>query len=131
GVVTVRELVSVAAVEVAAGIADEDNAVPGDGSRRHRLAMFRVRDGCFPHVLAGVEIVSKDPSVLGAAKQHAVRVGDAAVHWNNAGGIVLDRSPVFGACRRVQRERLGTGRPVRALLTMIRPDSKEVKSPVS
>src|SRR5262249_48621174 len=56
-------------------------AIGADGTDSPWLASAICR---FPHVLAGVEIVSKHPPVLGATKQHAVRVGDTAVHWNNA-----------------------------------------------
>ena len=75
-----------AALEVSARIADEDEAVPGNRGRRHRLAAFRVRDGRFPDSLAGLEVIGQHPPVLGAAKQHAVQVGGARLAGRRLGG---------------------------------------------
>ena len=105
-----REHVALAALEVPARIADEDEAVRRDRGRRHRLAMFRVRDCRFPNSLAGLEVIGQHPPVLGAAKQHAVHVGGASVGRQKGGGIVLVRSPILGASRRVERENIELGR---------------------
>ena len=97
------------ALEVAARIADEDQAVPGDRGRRHRLAMFRVRDSRFPHPLASLEVIGQHSPVLGAAKQHAVQVGGASVGRQKGRRIVLVRAPIFGASRRVEGENIELG----------------------
>jgi hypothetical protein len=81
-----REHVPFPTLEVAARIADEDEAVPGNRCRRHRLAMFRVRDRRFPNSLAGLEVISQHPPVLGAAEQHAVQIGGASVGGQKGGG---------------------------------------------
>ena len=81
-----RVHLSLAALEVATRVANVDDAVVRDGRRRHRLAMFRVRDGRFPNSLAGLEVIGEHPAVRGAAKQHAVQVGGAAVGGQKAGG---------------------------------------------
>ena len=71
---------------------------------------FHVRDGRFPNSLAGLEVVGEHPPVLGAAKQHAVQVGGAAVGGQKGRGIVLVRSPILGASRRVEGENIELGR---------------------
>src|SRR6185437_1871135 len=70
---------SLHALVVSAGIADEDQAIPGDRSGRCRFAEFRVRDRRFPNALASFEVVSEYPPVLSAAIQQAIHVGSAAV----------------------------------------------------
>ena len=72
--------------------------------------MFRVRDRRCPNSLAGLEVIGQHPPVLGAAKQHAVQVGGASVGRQKSGGIVLVRSPVLGASRRIERENIEFGR---------------------
>ena len=67
------------ALEVAAGIADEDEPLPGDRRRRHGFALLHIRDRRFPQPLAGLEIVGQHPPVLGPAKQHAIEVRRAAI----------------------------------------------------
>ena len=51
------------------------------------LAHFRVRDRRFPNSLAGLEVIGQHAPVLGAAKQHAVQVGGAAIGRQKAGGF--------------------------------------------
>ena len=111
-----RVHVPLAALEVAARIADEDEAVPGDRRRRHQLATFRVRDRRFPHSLAGLEVIGQHPPVLGAAKQHAIQVGGAAVGRQKAGRVVLARAPILGAGRRVEGENIEFGRADQSVL---------------
>ena len=101
-----REHVALPAFEVAARVADIDEAVGGDRRRRNRLAMFRVRDRRCPDSLAGLEVIGQHPPVLGAAKQHAVQVGGASVGRQKGGGIVLVGTPVHGASRRIERENI-------------------------
>jgi hypothetical protein len=98
------------ALEVSRRIADEDEAVRGNRSGRHRLALFRVRDCGFQHPLAGVEVVGQHPPVLGAAKQHAVHVVGASVGGQKTWGVVLVRTPILGTSRRVERENIELGR---------------------
>ena len=112
------------ALVVSAGIADEDEAVPGDRGGRCRLAEFRVRDCRFPNSLAGFEVVSQHPPVLGAAKQQAVHVGGAAIDRQKAGGfVVLMRAPILVAIGGVERENIvfGQCRSGRRSPSMIRP----------
>ena len=98
------------ALEVSARIAHEDEPVPGNRCCRHDLVQFRVRDGRFPNSLAGLEVIGEHPAVLGAAKQHAVQVGGTAIRRHNVERIVLVRSPIQRAGRRVEREDVEHGR---------------------
>ena len=104
-----REHVALRAFEVAARVADEDEAVGGDRRRRNQLATFRVRDRRFPNSLAGFEVIGQHPPVLGAAKQHAIQVGGASVGRQKSGGIVLVGTPVHGASRRIEGENIEFG----------------------
>ena len=67
------------ALEVAAGIADEDEPLPGDRRRRHGFALLHIRDRRFPQPLAGLEIVGQHAPVLGPTKQHAIEVRRASI----------------------------------------------------
>jgi hypothetical protein len=49
---------------VAAGVADEDESVPGDRRARDELAPVRVDDRRLPDALAGLEVIGQDPPVL-------------------------------------------------------------------
>ena len=75
------------------------------GAAGVELAEFRVRDRRFPNALAGFEVVSQHPPVLGAAKQQAVHVGGAAIDRQKAGGfVVLMRPPILVAVGGIERE---------------------------
>ena len=110
GLCVKREHMALPAFEVAARVADEDEALGGDRRRRNRLAKFRVRDRRCPNSLAGFEVISQHPPVLRAAKQHAIQVGRASVGRQKSGGIVLVGTPVHGASRRIERENIEFGR---------------------
>src|SRR5580704_2000485 len=99
-----------AALEVAAGIADEDEALPGDRRRGHTFALCRIRYLRLPETLAGLEVICEHPTVVGPAEQHAVEVGRAPIGWQNVGRIFLVRAPVLGAGRGIDRENIEFGR---------------------
>ncbi len=94
------------ALDVSAGVADKDEALPGDRRRWHVFALFRVRDRRLPEPLAGLEVIGQHASVLCAAEQHAVEVRRAAIGRQNVGRIFLVNAPVLGAGRRVDRENI-------------------------
>ena len=80
------------------------------GAAGVELADFRVRDCRFPNSLAGFEVVSQHPPILGAAKQQAVHVGGAAIDRQKAGGfVVLMRAPILVAIGGVERENIMFG----------------------
>ncbi len=100
-----------AALGVAARIADEDPPVPGDRSGGDKLALAAVGDGRLPDSLAGLEVIGQHAPILGSAKQHAVEVGRPTHRREDRGRHVLVRAPVLGAGRWVDRENVGQGGP--------------------
>jgi len=92
------------------GVADEDEAVPGDRRRGHGLALFLIRDRGLPEPPAGLEIIGEHAPVLGSAKQHAVQVGSTSVQRQNVRREVLVGTPILGAGCRVDRENIEFGR---------------------
>ena len=98
-----------AALGVAARIADEDPPVPGDWSGGDELALGPVGDGRLPDSLAGLEVIGQHAPILGSAKQHPVEVGRPAHGRQDRGRHVLARAPVLGAGRWVDRENVGEG----------------------
>src|SRR5262249_58735929 len=93
------------ALDVASGIADENQAIPGNRSRRGALALLRIPDCGFPDALAGLEIVGEDTGVLGAAEKHAVQIRRAAIDLLRRGrSVILMRTPVLAARRSIDGE---------------------------
>src|SRR5262249_4026622 len=98
------------ALDVAPGIADENQAIPGDWSGRGALALAWVRDRRGPDALSGLEIVGENPAVLGAAEQHAIQIRRAAIDALRRGRLViLMRAPILATRRRIDRERVVLG----------------------
>ena len=95
-----------AAFEVAAGVADEDEAVPCDRRRRHTFALRRIRYRRLPEPLAGLEVIGQHPTVVGPAEQRDVEVGGAPIGRQNVGRIFLVGAPVLDAGRGVDRENI-------------------------
>ncbi len=98
------------ALEIAAGIADENQAVPCDRSGRGALALLRIPDRGCPDALARLEIVGEDTGVLGAAEKHAVQIRRAAIDLLGRGGnVILMRAPVLAARRSIDGEDIKRG----------------------
>ena len=97
------------ALEVAAGDADEDKAVPGDRRGRHDFALLGVGDRGLPEPLAGLEIVGQHRPSSVPRKKHAIQVGRAPVGRQNVGWRVHVRAPIHGAIGRVEREDIEFG----------------------
>ena len=104
-----RVHVPFAALEVSAGVADEDETLPGDRCCRHIFGLFRVPDRRLPEPLASFEVIGQHAPVLCAAEQHAVEVRRAPIGRQKVGRIFLVRAPVLGAGRRVYRENIEFG----------------------
>src|SRR5262249_61287748 len=86
--------------DVASRVADENQTVPGDRSRRGALALLRVPDHGFPDAFAGLEIIGEDTGVLGTAEQHAVQIRRTAIDLLGRGGdVILMGAPDLAAFR--------------------------------
>src|SRR5262249_37399347 len=84
---------------------------PGDRSGRGALALLGVPDRGFPDAFAGLEIVSEDTGILGAAEKHAVQIRHAAIDLLGGGrNVILMRTPILAAGRRIDREDVERGR---------------------
>src|SRR5271168_2077486 len=98
------------ALLVAAGIADEYEALPGDRRRRHHLVLLRIADRRLPEPLTGLKVVGEYAAVLRAAIEPAIHVGRAAIRRQKVTGILFMRAPILGAGRRIQRKDIEFGR---------------------
>ena len=65
--------------EVAAGEADEDLALPRDRGGDEIFAVLRIGDLAAPELSAGPGIIGEQAAIAGAAKQHSVPEGGAAI----------------------------------------------------
>jgi hypothetical protein len=98
------------ALEVSAGVADEDEALPGDRCRGHVFALFHVCDRRLPEPLARLEVIGQHAPVVCPTEQSPVEVGRAPIGRQNVGRIFLVRAPVLAAGRGVDRENIEFGR---------------------
>src|SRR2546421_5886107 len=95
---------------VTAGVANENEALPRDRCRWHRLTPGGIRDGGCPQALTGLCRVRQHAAVGGAAIHAAVKPGEATVDFERAGGEILVSAPVLRAGIRIDREGIVLGR---------------------
>jgi hypothetical protein len=102
--------VALAAFGVAAGVADENKAVPGDRRGRDELAPACVGDRRRPNALAGLEVIGEHSSIQGAAVEHAIQVGCPTHRRQDRGRHIFTGTPILGAACRIEGENVGHGR---------------------
>src|SRR5258706_11294042 len=69
-----------ALVAIAAGIADEDEAIPRDRRRRYGFALLPVGDSLLPKLFSPRCVIGEDAAILRPAEQAPIQVSRAAVH---------------------------------------------------
>src|SRR5262249_24418170 len=77
-------------VTVAAGIADEDQALPSDGRGGEGFTPLWIGDALFPQFFPPCPRASDAASVLKPAEQRAVEIGGASVHGERAFDVLVD-----------------------------------------
>src|SRR5215813_8154290 len=93
------------ALEIATGIADENQSVPGNRCRRYALTLLRVSDRGLPQAITGLEVVREHAAILCPAEDPAVEIGDAAVDGlRRCRRVALTLAPILAAIGRVDRE---------------------------
>src|SRR4029077_20461729 len=79
---------------VAAGVADEDETLPPDRCRRHRLTLGGICNAGRPQALSGSGVVRQHAPVGGAAIPATVEPGEATVDLEHAESKFLVPPPV-------------------------------------